>query len=52
MMTRWIKDDSGRTLELLQALYRPDRYEYRVEYHGKDQKGGADWKAMITDSHS
>lgn len=52
MMTRWIEDDSGRTVELLQALYRPDRYEYRVEYQGKDQKGGADWKAMITDSHS
>ena len=52
MMTRWIEDENGRTVELLQALYRPDRYEYRVEYQGKDQKGGAGWKAMITDSHS
>jgi GntR family transcriptional regulator len=52
MMTRWIEDESGRTVELLQALYRPDRYEYRVEYQGKDQKDGAEWKAMITDSHS
>ncbi len=52
MMTRWIEDENGRTVELLQAFYRPDRYEYRVEYMGKDPTGSADWKAMITDSHS
>jgi GntR family transcriptional regulator len=52
MMTRWIEDESGRTVELLQALYRPDRYEYRVEYQHEDQRGSTSWKAMITDSLS
>ena len=29
-MTRIVNDDAGRPVELLRALYRPDRYEYRV----------------------
>lgn len=52
MMTRWIEDENGRTVEVLQAVYRPDRYEYRVEYQGEDQASDTKWKAMITDSHS
>lgn len=49
-MTRQARDGNGRVLELLQALYRPDRYEYRVEYSSADQGNGSPWKAMITDS--
>ena len=29
-MTRIVNNDAGRPVEVLQALYRPDRYEYRV----------------------
>jgi GntR family transcriptional regulator len=29
-MTRVMRDDSGRPVEVIQALYRPDKYEYRV----------------------
>ena len=29
-MTRIVNNDAGRPIEVLQALYRPDRYEYRV----------------------
>jgi GntR family transcriptional regulator len=29
-MTRVMRDESGRPVELIQALYRPDKYEYRV----------------------
>lgn len=49
-MTRQVRDDKGRLIELLQARYRPDRYEYRVEYSIDDQTLGTHWKAMITDS--
>lgn len=49
-MTRQVRDEDGRLIELLQARYRPDRYEYRVEYSIDDQNLGTHWKAMITDS--
>ena len=49
-MTRQVRDADGRLIELLQARYRPDRYEYRVEYSIDDQNLGTHWKAMITDS--
>lgn len=49
-MSRQVSDESGRVIELLQARYRPDRYEYRVEYSIDDQNLGTRWKAMITDS--
>lgn len=49
-MTRQVRDEDGRIVEILQARYRPDRYEYRVEYSLDDQKLGSAWKAMITDS--
>lgn len=29
-MTRVMRDESGRPVEVIQALYRPDKYEYRV----------------------
>lgn len=51
-MTRQVRDEDGRLIELLQARYRPDRYEYRVEYSIDDQNLGTPWKAMITDSGS
>jgi GntR family transcriptional regulator len=49
-MTRRVFGEDGQVIELLQALYRPDRYEYRVEYSAADQDAGTPWKAMITDS--
>ncbi|MBL8590031.1 MAG: GntR family transcriptional regulator [Methylobacteriaceae bacterium] len=49
-MTRMVRDESGRVVELLQAHYRTDRYEYRVDYSIDDYALGARWKAMITDS--
>jgi GntR family transcriptional regulator len=49
-MTRLVEDDSGRVVELLQALYRPDRYEYRVEYTADGTRDDAPWRAAITDS--
>ena len=51
-MTRQVRDADGRLIELLQARYRPDRYEYRVEYSIDDQNLGTHWKAMITDSEA
>ena len=29
-MTRVVRNEEGRPVELIQALYRPDKYEYRV----------------------
>lgn len=29
-VNRLVRDDSGRTVQLLRGLYRPDRYEYRM----------------------
>lgn len=49
-MTRRVEDDSGRVVELLQALYRPDRYEYRVDYTADGTRDDAPWRAAITDS--
>jgi GntR family transcriptional regulator len=49
-MTRRVEDDAGRVVELLQALYRPDRYEYRVDYTADGTRDDAPWRAAITDS--
>ncbi len=38
-MTRVMRTDKGRPVELIRALYRPDKYEYRVNLsreHGGD----------------
>lgn len=51
-MTRKVRDKNGRLVEVLQARYRPDRYEYHVEYALDDEGLGAHWKAMITDSEN
>ncbi len=51
-MTRRVEGENGQVVELLQALYRPDRYEYRVEYSGDEENAGAPWAAMITDSRT
>ena len=29
-MTRVVRNEKGRPVELIRALYRPDKYEYRV----------------------
>lgn len=55
-MTRVVRDDTGRAVEWLRALYRPDRYEYSVAYTGDERtrpgspQPGALWHARITDS--
>ena len=50
-MTRVVRDDAGRAVEWLRALYRPDRYEYSVAYAGDESAPpGAPWHARITDS--
>ena len=49
-MTRHVRDEDGRLIEVLQALYRPDRYEYRVEYTADDRGFGGPWRAMMTDT--
>lgn len=49
-MTREGRDENGRMVELLQACYRPDRYEYRLGYSIDDQTMVPRWRAMIIDS--
>lgn len=51
-MTRRAEDDGGRVVEVLEALYRPDRYEYRVEYSSEDRQPWGPWKAGIADRAS
>jgi len=46
-MTRVMRDESGRPVELIQALYRPDKYEYRVNL-SRDNGGDAPrWTVKI-----
>jgi len=40
MVSRIVRDQSGRPIEFITALYRPDRYQYRMilsRVHGKDR---------------
>jgi len=40
MVSRIVRDPSGRPIEYITALYRPDRYQYRMvlsRVHGKDR---------------
>jgi len=40
MVSRVVRDPSGRPIEFITALYRPDRYQYRMvlsRVHGKDR---------------
>jgi GntR family transcriptional regulator len=39
-MTRVVRNEDGRPVELIQALYRPDKYEYRVNL-SRDNGGEA-----------
>ncbi len=48
-MTRRAADDTGRVVEVLEALYRPDRYEFRVEYSSDERHPWSPWKAAMTD---
>ena len=40
---RVVRDESGRPVEWLHALYRPDRYEYRMNMQARDLPGQPDW---------
>ena len=46
-MTRVVRNEDGRPVELIQALYRPDKYEYRVNL-SRDNGGDAPrWTVKI-----
>lgn len=46
-MTRIMRNESGRPVEIIQALYRPDKYEYRVNL-SRDNGGDAPrWTVKI-----
>ncbi|MCY1199458.1 HTH-type transcriptional repressor DasR [compost metagenome] len=40
---RVVRDDSDRPVEWLHALYRPDRYEYRMNMQAHDTPGQPTW---------
>jgi GntR family transcriptional regulator len=42
-VTRLVHDADGRPVQLLQGLYRPDRYEYEMEL---SQVGGVDARVV------
>ena len=46
-MRRLVRDAGGRPFELLEALYRPDRYEYRVNLSRDRESAGPRWIARI-----
>ncbi len=49
-MARTVATRDGRVVEHLRVLYRPDRYEYSVEYTGPEPHGPARaWRAGIAD---
>lgn len=43
-ITRVAYDETGRPVQLLKGLYRPDRYDYRVELSRKEVKGQSAWQ--------
>lgn len=43
-ITRVAFDDKGRPVQLLRGLYRPDRYDYRIELSRKEVKGQSSWQ--------
>ena len=45
-MTRVMRDESGRPVEVIQALYRPDKYEYRVNL-SRDNGDAPRWTVKI-----
>jgi len=42
-LRRLVRDASGRPIEWLHALYRPDRYEYRLDMQAHDTQGEPHW---------
>ena len=52
-MTRTVRAADGRVAEHLRVLYRPDRYEYKVEYAGGEANDpSTPWRAQMTDRAS
>lgn len=43
-ITRVAYDENGRPVQLLKGLYRPDRYDYRIELSRKQVKGQSAWQ--------
>jgi GntR family transcriptional regulator len=46
-LTRVVHDASGRGIEHLRALYRPDRYTFRMELARKPKGPGARWTPAV-----
>lgn len=42
-LNRLVRDRQGRPVELLHALYRPDRFEYRMQMQAQDTSGEPNW---------
>lgn len=40
---RLVRDKNGRPVECLHALYRPDRFEYRMQMQAQDTSGEPNW---------
>jgi hypothetical protein len=45
-MMRTAKTGEGRTVQLLRALFRPDRFVYSVEYSANDEAVRARWNPV------
>lgn len=43
-ISRVAYDDTGRPVQVLKGLFRPDRYDYRIELSRKQAKGQSSWQ--------
>ncbi|HEY1059296.1 MAG TPA: GntR family transcriptional regulator [Limnobacter sp.] len=43
-ISRVAYDETGRPVQVLKGLYRPDRYDYRIELSRKQVKGQSSWQ--------
>jgi GntR family transcriptional regulator len=43
-ISRVAYDDTGRPVQMLKGLFRPDRYDYRIELSRKQVKGQSSWQ--------
>lgn len=43
-ISRVAYDDTGRPVQVLKGLFRPDRYDYRIELSRKQVKGQSSWQ--------
>lgn len=50
-LSRVVRDRDGRPVELLTALYRPDRYQHRMRMERVTTDGTALWEPVPTTSH-